>query len=232
MLEVSDISFAYLKRNILCGVTFSAAPSEPIAVLGANGAGKTTLLKVLSGLALPTKGKVCLDGRDIIDNGLRYRKQLGYMPEKIMLADDMKVREYLVYRAVLKGESTRRASRRVEDVLKLCSLGDYSRTYISELSLGQKKMVAIADAILLKPRVLVLDDVYSGLDMASRKLVTGILSACAKNSMIVVSGHEVEDLARWVKRFLVLENGVVAKEVAASGESGVSALEVRKILQG
>ncbi len=232
MFEVRDISFAYDKDKVLNGVNFSVAPSSPVAIVGANGAGKTTLLKILAGLACPLAGSAFLDNRNVSINTIRYRKQLGYMPEKIALSDDMKVREYLIYRAVIKGEVPRRATRRVDEVLKLCSLSDFSRKYAGDLSAGLKKMISLADAILLKPRILLIDDPYSGLDVASRNLVTDILSTYAQNSSVIVTGHEIEELSKWVDSFLVLEKGAISKAVSAGEDRSALGLMVRKVLEG
>lgn len=232
MLEVRDISFAYNKDKVLHGVSFSVAPASPVAVVGANGAGKTTLLKILAGLACPLSGNAFLDNTNASIQTLRYRKQLGYMPEKIALCDDMKVREFLIYRAVIKGEMPRRAARRVDETLKLCSLSDLSRQYIGGLSAGQKKMVSLADAVLLRPRILLIDDPYSGLDIAARNVATEALSACAKNSSVIVTGHEIDELSKWAGAFLVVENGVISHKVSAGEDRGALASAVRKILGG
>jgi len=217
MFEVRNIAFTYGRRLVLRDVSFVVSPGEAVSVVGANGAGKTTLLKVLATLAVPDSGLVLADGRNALANAAEYRRQLGYMPEKPALYDDMTVKEYLVYRARLKGEPPKRIRRRVGEAAELCLLSDVMKRPIRWLSNGTRKRVALADALLLRPRVLLLDDFLAGLDSAMRDAAGEVLSNAAAFSSVVVTGHEVEALARWTTRFLVLRDGVVSSVVDTAG---------------
>lgn len=234
MYEARDITFAWSGRKILKGVGFKIPAGESVVIAGENGAGKTTLLKVLAGLAAPLSGSVFLDSRDTAVHPLRYRKLLGYLPETPVLYEDMTVREYLLYRAVLKGEtSRRRIKRRIDEVIAECSLRDLAHERGDRLSAGQKKRVAFADAVLSKPRVLLLDDLYSGLDFAFRTSVRECISVLAPEASVVATGHEIEEFAAWVDRFLVLGDGTLAACVEKgdlSAEQYASA--VRRALGG
>ena len=97
MIEIRNLAFTYRDRPILRDVSFVVSPGEVVAVVGANGAGKTTLLKILATLAVPDSGTVMVDGQDALERPLRYRRQIGYLPEKVALYDDMTVKEYLNY---------------------------------------------------------------------------------------------------------------------------------------
>lgn len=217
MLEVNHISFSYGKRRILDDVSFDAASGEIVAVVGANGVGKTTLLRVLAGLRIPAGGRVVADGFDILDEPLRYRRFLGYLPETCPLYDDMTVKAYLVYRARLKGERSMRVRYRVSESLALCGLDAVAKTPIRFLSQGYRKRVGLADAILLRPRFLLLDDLLAGLDPATRGAVGKILPDVAVRSAIVVTGHELDELARWATRFVVLADGRLAGVFSVKG---------------
>ena len=217
MLEVRNIAFTYSDRTVLRDVSFVVSPGETVAVVGANGAGKTTLLKILATLAVPDSGLVLTDGQNALAHPLRYRRQLGYLPEEAALYGDMRVKEYLVYRAALKGESSRRIRRRVGEAAELCRIGDLLRRRIRDLSLGERRRAALADALLLRPRVLLLDDFLAGLDHGFRRTAGEILSEAAAFSSVVVTGHEISDLAAFATRFLVLKDGIVAASVEASG---------------
>ena len=217
MLEVRNISFSYRRRKVLRDVSFVVSPGEVVSVVGANGAGKTTLLKVLATLLIPDSGTVMMDGLDALARPLRYRRQLGYLPERIALYDDMTVKEYLHYRARLRGEPAKRVRRRVSESVELCQIGDVLRTPIGTLSAGQRKRVAIADAMILRPRVLLLDDFLSGLDGTMREATGALLASAVAFSSVIVTGHELEDLAKWTTRFLVLRDGVVSASVEAAG---------------
>ena len=153
MLEVRNLSFSYDKRRILKDVSFSVAGGERVCLVGANGAGKTTLLRVMATLAVPDGGSVLLDGQDAFARPLRYRRRLGYLPERFALYEDMRVKDFLAYRAGLKGEPPKRIRRRISEAAQMCMLDDALRSPIRGLSAGEKKRVALADALLLRPRL-------------------------------------------------------------------------------
>ena len=207
MFEVRNIAFTYRKKPVLRDVSFVVSPGEVVCVVGANGAGKTTLLKVLATLAAPDSGVVMVDGQNA----------LGYMPERVSLYEDMTVKEYLVYRAALKGEPLKRIRRRVDEACEMCRVSDFLRSPICSLSAGLKKRVALADTLLLRPRVLLLDDFLAGLDGEMREAAGPVLSAAAAFSAVIATGHELDDLAKWTTRFLVLRDGVISASVTAAG---------------
>ncbi len=233
MLEARDISFSYPGRRVLGGVSFSVAPGETVCVAGGNGAGKTTLLRILATLAVPDAGRIVFDGQDALIHQLRYRRQLGYMQEAPALYEEMTVKEYLVYRARLKGEPEKRIRRRIFEACEECGLAGIVKSPIAPLSAGQKKCVALADAVLLRPRVLLLDDFLAGMDRESRRRAGAILAAAASFSCVVATGHEIADLAAFAKRFLVLKGGTIAADIRADGIDGAEvARRVDAVLAG
>ena len=217
MIEIRNLAFSYGGRKVLRDVSFVMSPGEVVSVVGANGAGKTTLLRVLATLAVPDSGTVMMDGQNALARPLRYRRQLGYMPERVALYDDMTVKEYLRYRTQLKGEPAKRVRRRVSEAVELCQIGDILRKTIRTLSAGYRKRVALADAILLRPRLLLLDDFLAGIDRDMRAAAGPMLTAAASFSSVIVTGHELDDFARWTTRFLVLRDGVIAASVETAG---------------
>lgn len=217
MLEVRNLSFAYRRQKVLRDVSFVVSSGEVVTVVGANGAGKTTLLRILATLQLPDSGTVMLDGQDAFARPLRYRRQLGFLPERVALYDDMSVKEYLRYRAVLKGEPAKRVRRRVSEAVEICQIGDVLRAPIASLSLGQRKRVAIADAMILRPRILLLDDFLAGLDGTLRAATGALLANAVSFSSVIVTGHEIEEFAKWTTRFLVLRDGVISASVETAG---------------
>ena len=217
MLDVRNIAFTYRAKPVLRDVSFVVSPGEAVCVVGANGAGKTTLLRVLATLAAADSGKVLMDGRDALAQPLKYRRQLGYLSETAPLYDDLTVRGFLRYRAQLKGEPDKRIRRRIDEAVELCRLGAHLRAPLRSLSFGLRKRVALADAVLLRPRVLLLDDFLSGLDREMRDIAGEALSTAASFSCAIVTGHDIADLARWATRFLVLRDGVIAATVPTAG---------------
>lgn len=222
MFEVRNIAFTYRSEPVLRDVSFVVSPGEAVCVVGANGAGKTTLLKVLATLAVPDSGIVIVDGQNALARPIKYRRQLGYLPERIALYEDMTVKEYLHYRALLKGEMSKRIRRRIDEACEICRIGSLLRSPIGTLSAGQAKRVAFADAILLRPRVLLLDDLLAGLDSEMRADMGEIVSEAAAFSAVVVTGHELDDLAKWANRFLVLKDGVISASIDAVGAAAES----------
>lgn len=233
MIDVRDIAFSYGAREVLRDVSFVVSPGETLAVAGANGAGKTTLLNVLATLAAPEKGQILFDGRSARRQPHDYRRQLGHLSERPLPDEDLTVRDYLTFRAALKGEPSRRIRRRVGEAVELCRLGDCRQRFIRSLSAGQRKRVALADALLLRPRLLLLDDLLPGLDAPFRAAVGEILSEAAAFSSVIVTGHETEEIARWATRFIVLRGGTVAATVEASGaEPAAVRARIDAVLRG
>lgn len=217
MIEVRNLSFAYGRELVLRDVSFVVSPGETVGIVGANGSGKTTLLRILANLAEPLSGTVMADGQNVFQHPLRYRRQVGYLPENVALYDDMTVKDYLRYRASLKGEPAKRVRRRISEAAEMCQIGDFMRAPVARLSAGLRKRVALADALLLRPRVLLLDDFLSGLDLEMREAAGEILSSAAAFSSVIATGHDIWDFAQWTTRFLVLRGGVVAAKIETSG---------------
>ena len=207
MLEVRNISFSWGRRLLLDGVSMTVSPGEVAVIAGANGAGKTTLIKVLAGLCLPGAGEVLADGVDAFKSPMRYRRAMGYLPENAPADPDLSVKAYLRYRAKLRGEMAKKIRHRVAEAMELCGLEDVADVFIGSLSFGLRKRVALADALLLRPRFLLLDDLLAGLDPATRASFGRILAAVSSLSSVVVSGHELDELSRWATKFYVLRDG-------------------------
>lgn len=233
MLEVRNIAFAYGLKSVLRDVSFSISPGEVVGVVGLNGAGKTTLLKILATLSMPDSGNILSDSTDIFSRPLRYRRQVGYLAENPALYDDMTVKEFLEYRSKLKGESVKRVRRRVSEAMAICKIFAYATSSIKNLSTGIRRRVALADALMLRPRVLLLDDFLAGLDMTMRENAASVLSAAAAFSAVVVTGHEIADLAGCVTRFLVLKDGLISSSIPVKGLDAHEACAlVKKAIEG
>lgn len=217
MLEVRNLSFSYRRREVLRNVSFVVSPGETVSIIGVNGAGKTTLLKILATLLVPDGGSILFDGHSATEEPMKFRRQLGYLPEEPSLYEDMTVRDYLDYRAHLKGEMEKRIRRRIDEAMEMCRIKDIAKTTIRKLSFGLKKRVQLADALMLRPRVILLDDFLGGMDRPMRLQVAEILQNAAAFSSVIATGHDVEDMAKWTTRFLVLKDGIIEAEIPTSG---------------
>lgn len=217
MLEVQNITFSWGRTHLLEDVSFTVAPGEVAILAGANGTGKTTLLRVLAGLLCPTTGTVLADGVDAFAHPLRYRRVMGYLPETAPADPDLTVKGYLRYRANVRGEMPKKIRHRVLEAMDLCGLDPYADARIGALSFGLRKRVALADALLLRPRFLLLDDLLAGLDPVTRASFGRILAAVSSFASIVVSGHEIDELGAWATKFYVLQGGHALGAKTAAG---------------
>ena len=224
MLEVKHISFSWGRTPLLDDVSFAVSPGETVALVGANGAGKTTLLRILAGVCFPASGTVVGDAVDMLIAPLRYRRLLGYLPESAAVEPGMTVKGYLKYRANLKGEVQKKIRHRVLEAMELCGLSARADTRVDGLSQGLRKRVALAEAILLRPRFLFLDDLLAGLDAEMRLSVGRILKSVSSFAATVVSGHELEEMEAIATKFLVLKGGRILNANTAG--------EVRNLLTG
>ena len=233
MFEVRNIAFSYGAQPVLRDVSFVVSPGETVSIVGDNGAGKTTLLKILATLMTQDAGSIRVNGQDAVHYPLRYRSQLGYLQENPSLYEDMTVKGYLKYRAQLKGELDKRIRRRVGEAAEICQITDILMQPIRKLSFGLKKRVALADAMLLRPRVLLLDDVLAGLDRSMREAAGTIVSTVAAFSSVIVTGHEITDLVKWSTRILVLRNGVISATIPSAGlDAAATVSRVDQALRG
>ena len=217
MLEVKHISFSWGRVPLLDDVSFTVAPGETVALVGANGAGKTTLLRILAGVCLPSSGTVVADAADLLRTPLRYRRLLGYLPESAAVEPGMTVKGYLKYRANLKGEMQKKIRHRVLEAMDLCGLSARAEARVDNLSQGLRKRVALAEAILLRPRFLLLDDLLAGLDAETRLSVGRILRSVSSFAATVVSGHELDELESFASKFYVLKDGRLLGAKTAAG---------------
>ena len=209
MLEVEHITFSYGEHRVLEDVTFDVAPGEIVGLTGANGAGKTTLLRILACLLMQDSGTVRLDTVDPLLRPVKYRRGIGYLSEHAPLYGEMTVEEYLVYRVRLKGERNLRVRRRVEETLEQCGLSEERRTRVHLLSHGFRKRLGLADALVMHPKLLLLDDPLAGIDVPHRRKIASVLTAASSRAAVVLAGHEILEMLTWCTRFVVLHRGRV-----------------------
>jgi ABC-2 type transport system ATP-binding protein len=175
--------------------------------LGPNGAGKSTTMRILSSFMPPTSGRATIAGFDIFDQSLQARAHLGYMPENVPLYNDMRVTEYLDYRAALKGVPHRRMAERVGDVKELCGLKEVEKKLIGALSKGYRQRVGLADALVHEPDLLILDEPTSGLDPNQIRQVRDLIKNLGKQHTILLSTHILPEVEMTCSRVIIINKG-------------------------
>lgn len=241
MLELSDATFLYAPGRGIAGVNLRVSPGECVGVVGPNGAGKSTLMGLAAAALVPQSGRVRLtlaDGgrgrqrRYDSDIGIGYRRHVGYLPERAPVCPEMTVRNYLRFRAALRGERFLRIRRRVDDILERCGLTPLRRTPLAGLSLGVIRRVAVAEALLTHPPLLVLDDPFAGADLAFRESFAGLLRGVAQRSCVLIGGHDPELLAACCTRFVLVVRARVMASVTSYDEAMARLREAEIPAQG
>ena len=193
-------------------VSFAVRPGEVLGLLGENGAGKTTALRILAGFLLPSAGSARVAGIDITSEPLRARARVGYLPEQVPLYRELRVREYLRYRAELKGVSCRhgKVQRAVDAALLQVGLVAEQKRLIGQLSKGYRQRVGLADALLHEPPLLLLDEPTDGLDPNQRREVLTLIGQLGVERAVVLSTHVLPEVETLCQQIVVLSRGRVA----------------------
>jgi len=209
MIEVNNLSKRYGRHLAVRDVSFSVAKGEIIGFLGPNGAGKTTTLRMLTGYLPPSSGSATVAGFDIFRQSIEARKRIGYMPENVPLYDDMRVREYLNFRARIKGLSNGDARRRVSHVIETCGLEGVRRKMIKTLSKGYRQRVGLADALVHQPDLLILDEPTNGLDPIQIRQIRELIKHLALNHTVLISTHILSEVEMIAGRVVIIDAGKI-----------------------
>lgn len=207
MIKVKGLAKCFGKNTVLSDLSFHIKAGEVVGFIGANGAGKTTTLRILSGFLDADRGKIKIAGHDIAKEREAACQCIGYMPEGAPLYDNMRVGEYLRFRANLKGVKKNSVEERVSQLVAELELGKYVGTLISRLSKGFRQRVALADALVGDPPVLLLDEPTSGLDPLQRRSFRRLLGKSSRQRCVLFSSHVLPEVEAVVSRFLVLNKG-------------------------
>jgi ABC-2 type transport system ATP-binding protein len=209
MIKVEHLTKKYGTFTAVNDISFEVEKGEIVGFLGPNGAGKSTTMKILTSYLPATSGRASIAGFDVFEQSIEARKRTGYLPENTPLYPDMKVGEYLRYRAALKGVPRSKMRERVGDVLDLCHLADREKQLIGSLSKGYRQRVGLADALVHDPEMLILDEPTIGLDPNQIRTVRELIKNLAHKRTVLISTHILPEVEIMCSRVIVIHKGKI-----------------------
>jgi ABC-2 type transport system ATP-binding protein len=210
MIEVQSLTRRYGKNLAVDDVSFAIEHNEIVGLLGHNGAGKTTIMRMLSGYLEPCAGTIHIDGIDLATGAQQIQQQLGYLPENLPVYPDMLVADYLEYAATLKGIPGEQRYQRIREALAATELAPRALDSIGTLSRGLRQRVGVAQAILGRPRLLILDEPSNGLDPQQTEHMRRLIRKLAQRATIILSTHIMQEVDALCDRVLMLRQGKLA----------------------
>ncbi len=207
MIDVRDLTKYYGQRPAVDNITFQVEPGQIVGFLGPNGAGKTTTLRILTGYMPATSGQARVAGYDVFTESLQARRQIGYLPENVPLYTDMRVREYLTFRAKLRGMNRTDRDSRLTKVVDMCWLGDVIDRPIGQLSKGYRQRVGLADALIHDPKVLILDEPTVGLDPTQIREMRNLIRSLGGKHTVMLSSHILPEVEATCDRTIIIAAG-------------------------
>jgi len=215
LIDVANLTKRYGSTIALDNISFNVEKGEVVGLLGPNGAGKTTIIRILSCFLSPTEGKVDILGLNSFTDSLEIRRNIGYLPENNPLYPEMRVNEFLKFRAALKKVPRKKLRSRMDEVLSRCELTEVRHRVIGTLSKGFKQRVGLADALVHDPKLLILDEPTSGLDPNQVRQVRDLITDLGKERTVILSSHILPEVEATCSRVLILNKGkIVAMDSA------------------
>jgi len=212
MIAVDNLTKRYAGVTAVDGISFRVGAGEILGFLGPNGAGKTTTMRILTCFMPATSGAASVGGYDVFDQSLQVRRLVGYMPENVPLYTDMRVREYLDYRAKLKEVPRSKRRKAVDDALERCWITDVSTRVIGQLSKGYRQRVGLADTLVHDPKVLILDEPTIGLDPNQVRRVRELIRNLGEDHTVILSTHILPEVEMTCSRVIIIHNGRLVAE--------------------
>ncbi|MBI2192336.1 MAG: ATP-binding cassette domain-containing protein [Planctomycetes bacterium] len=206
-IEVKDLTKYYVDFLAVDNISFDVREGEILGFLGPNGAGKSTTIRILTCFMPASSGVVKVAGYDVFTQSLDVRRQIGYMPENTPLYPEMRVREYLMFRATIKGVSRARRRSRVGEIVSLCGISEVENKIIGQLSKGYRQRVGLADALIADPRILVLDEPLASLDPNQQQMAKKLIKELRGKHTIIFSTHILADVEEVADRMIIIDRG-------------------------
>ncbi len=216
MIVAENLTRNYGDFTAVDRVSFKIGEGEIVGLLGHNGAGKTTIMKMLTGFLEPTGGTVTIDGHDIDADREAVQSLLGYLPENCPIYPEMTVVDFLDYAAELKGVSEADRPKALRDVISATGLAEKATAPISSLSRGYRQRVGVAQAILHKPKIVILDEPTNGLDPSQIKHMRTLIKSLAERATVILSTHILQEVQAVCDRVIIINRGHIALDSALS----------------
>src|SRR3990170_4088452 len=210
MIQVNGLTKDYGARRAIHNVTFDAEQGEIVGFLGPNGAGKTTTMRILAGYMPPTDGEAIVAGFDVVSDSIEVRRRVGYMPETVPLYNDMTVFDFLKFMADLRHLPN--ANGRVAETLEMVAMSDRADGYVGNLSKGMRQRIGLAQALLHRPEVLILDEPTIGLDPGQVVEVREVIREIGKERTVLLSTHILSEAQNICDRVLIINKGRIVTE--------------------
>jgi ABC-2 type transport system ATP-binding protein len=207
MIDVSNLTKSYPGVLAVDALSFKVEKGQIVGFLGPNGAGKSTTMRILTCFLAPTSGSAKLAGFDVVEQSMQVRRRVGYLPESNALYTEMRVEEYLLFRSRLRDIPKAERSVRVGEVLDKVRLSDRRRSIIAHLSKGLRQRVGLADAILHRPEIVILDEPTIGLDPTQVREVRELIRGVGESHTVLLSSHILSEVEKVCGRVLILNQG-------------------------
>jgi len=211
MIQVSNLSKSYGEKRAIQNLNFTLEKGEVVGLLGLNGAGKTTTIRILTGYLIPTAGDAKINGKSIFDEPLEAKKKIGYLPESPPLYEEMNVRDYLIFVARIKAVPQEIFLQEIERVLSKTGITEVQDHVIGQLSLGFRKRVGIAQALVGNPDVIIMDEPISGLDPKQIIEIRNLIKDLAGEHTVLISSHILAEIYKTCDKFLFIQDGRLKK---------------------
>ncbi|MDF3819506.1 ABC transporter ATP-binding protein [Leptospira sp. 96542] len=216
MIQVSNLSKFYGEKRAISGLNFKLEKGEIVGLLGLNGAGKTTTIRILTGYLIPSAGDALIDGKSIFDFPLEAKQKIGYLPETPPLYEDLTILEYLQFVGRLKQIPEAGLLDEIQKSLSKTNLLEMKEKLIGTLSLGYRKRVGIAQAILGDPEIVIMDEPISGLDPKQIVEIRNLIRSLAGQHTVLISSHILTEIYKTCDKFLFIHKGSLKQELSLS----------------
>jgi ABC-2 type transport system ATP-binding protein len=207
MIQVDNVTKFFGPVLAVDHVTFNISEGEIVGFLGPNGAGKTTTIRILTSFLPATYGAATIAGHDVMTDSIAARRHIGYLPESVPLYPEMRVEEYLAYRAKLKGVPRRDRPARIEYCLERCRVREVRRRLIGTLSKGYRQRVGLADALIHDPKILILDEPTVGLDPLQIRETLALIRELGRTHTVLLSTHILSEVEAICRRVIIIHSG-------------------------